>query len=209
MDPQPGSPQQHWQAVYLDKAADRVSWYRPHLDQSLALLRQAGLDVHSRVIDVGGGASTLVDDLIAAGVRDVSVLDLSTQALAIARERLGDAAAKVDWLVGDVLTMAFARARFDFWHDRAVSHFISDEDMAGAYARQAADAIAPGGHAVIAGFAPDGPERCSGLQVMRRSADDIARLLGTRFTLVDSRDERHVTPGGSVQAFAYAVLRRD
>lgn len=204
----PDSPQQHWQDVYRNKPADRVSWYRAHLEQSLALLRQAGLDAHSRVIDVGGGASTLVDDLIAAGVRDISVLDLSAQALAIARERLGDAADNVDWLVGDVLVIAFPRARFDLWHDRAVSHFISDDDMAGAYARQAADAIASGGHAVIAGFAPDGPERCSGLPVARRSADDIARLLGAPFTLIDSRNERHVTPGGSVQAFEYAVLRR-
>jgi SAM-dependent methyltransferase len=209
MDAQPGSPQEHWQAVYLDKAADRVSWYRPHLDQSLALLRQAGLGAGSRVVDVGGGASTLVDDLLAAGVRDITVLDLSAQALATARERLGTTADRVDWIVGDLLDMPLPHARFDLWHDRAVSHFISDDAMSDAYARQAAHAIAPGGHAIIAGFAPGGPHRCSGLPVVQRSAEDIARLLGARFTLVGAREERHVTPGGSVQAFGYAVLRRN
>ena len=208
MSPDPESPRQHWQDSYRGKPVDRVSWYRPHLEQSLALLRQAGLHPGTRVIDVGGGASTLVDDLMAAGVRDITVLDLSSAALSIARERLGDAAAHVHWLVGDVLTVEWPPARFDAWHDRAVSHFLGDAELSGPYARQAAHAIASGGHAIIGGFAPEGPERCSGLPVMRRSAADIARLLGPAFTLVASRAERHVTPAGATQDFEYAMLRR-
>ena len=126
------------------------------------------------MIDVGGGASTLVDDLLARGVMRVTVLDLSAQALAVARERLGARADAVAWLAADLLEAPLPEAGFDLWHDRAVLHFLVDADAAARYARQAAHAIAPGGHAVIGGFAPDGPERCSGLTVARRSADDIA-----------------------------------
>ena len=195
--------QEHWEKVYREKAADAVSWFRPHLDTSLALLAAAGLDRDSRVIDVGGGASTLVDDLVARGVADISVLDLSPAALAVARARLPRAA--VDWIAGDLADAPLPRARFTHWHDRAVLHFLAD---ASAYARQAAHAIAPGGVAVIGGFAPHGPERCSGLPVTRRSAADVAAALGPAFALIDARDEVHRTPWGSEQAFAWAVLRR-
>lgn len=203
------SPRQlHWQNVYLTRSADDVSWYRPRLDVSLELLSAAGLSVSSRVIDVGGGASTLVDDLLARGILHVTVLDVSARALEITRERLGAASRRVDWRVSDILESELPPANFDLWHDRAVLHFLTDPADARRYSAVAATAVAKGGHAVIAGFAPDGPERCSGLPVARRSADEIAAILAPQFTLVGHREERHRTPSGAEQSFAYALLRR-
>lgn len=200
--------QDHWEHVYRTKPSHGVSWYRPHLELSLELLRGAGLGAHSRVIDVGGGASTLADDLLAWPVAQVTVLDLAATALDVARHRLGARAAQVDWRVGDITTAALPPAHYTHWHDRAVLHFLTEPDAARGYAAQAAYTVAPGGHAIIGGFAPDGPERCSGLVVARRSAQDIADLLGPAFTLLEARHERHHTPGGSEQAFVWAVLRR-
>ncbi len=200
--------QMHWQTVYETRAANAVSWYRPHLDVSLELLELAGLSVQSRLIDIGGGASTLVDDLLGRGMQGITVLDISAAALAIAQARLGQRARDVNWLVGDVLDVALPAGGFDVWHDRAVLHFLTDPADAAIYARQAARAVKTGGHAVIGGFAPDGPERCSGLPVARRSAEDIARILAPQFSLRETRAERHVTPASAVQSFAYALLKR-
>lgn len=198
----------HWQTVYRTKRADSVSWYRPHLELSLDLLTGAGLCPDSRVIDIGGGASTLVDDLLDLDVRQVSVLDVSEEALARARERLGERAKLVTWYAGDLLDTALPPGGFDFWHDRAVLHFLTREADVCRYARIAASAVAVGGHAVIAGFAPDGPERCSGLPVVRRSAEDIAAIFSPAFVLVQARAEHHRTPAGADQSFAYALMRR-
>lgn len=198
----------HWQQVYDTRAPDRVSWYRPHLDVSLELLGRAGLTARSRLIDVGGGASTLVDELLDRGLTDVTVLDLSAAALAVSQARLGDPAGRVRWIVADVLEAALPAGGFDLWHDRAALHFLTDPIDAAGYAKQAASAVRPGGYAVIGGFAPEGPERCSGLPVARRSAEDIARLLAPAFSLQEARSERHVTPAGTVQPFAYALLKR-
>lgn len=199
----------HWQDVYQRKPADSVSWYRPHLETSLALLHQAGLSPSSRVIDVGAGASTLVDDLVERGVALVTVLDLSDQALSVARARIGERAGQVTWLAADLLTAPLPEGGFDLWHDRAVLHFLTDPSDAERYARQAFRAIRPGGRAVIGGFAPNGPERCSGLPVARRSPEDVATLLGPGFRLLGQVNESHITPGGSEQAFAWALLQRD
>lgn len=200
--------QAHWQNVYLTKPVDTVSWYRPHLDVSLELLELAGVTSDSRLIDVGGGASTLVDDLLDRGMHYLTILDVSPQALAIARRRIGSRESEVTWVASDVLAASLPPGGFDIWHDRAVFHFLTDPADAARYATQAASAVRTGGHAIVAGFAPDGPERCSGLPVARRSAEQIARLLRPAFQLVAQRAERHVTPGGSVQSFAYALLRR-
>ncbi len=198
----------HWENIYRTKSANAVSWYRPHLEVSMEMLGEAGLFANSRVIDVGGGASTLVDDLLDRGLRDVSVLDASEEALALVRHRLGDRARCVTWYVGDVLEVALPPAGFDFWHDRAVLHFLTDPADAARYAQVAANALTPGGVAVIAGFAPDGPEQCSGLPVARRSPADIASIFAPAFALVQSRLERHRTPAGVEQPFSYTVLRR-
>jgi hypothetical protein len=198
----------HWEEVYRRKNSLDVSWYRPHLDVSLALLRQAGVNRHSRVVDVGAGASTLVDDLLAMGVTDITAIDLSAAALDVSKQRLCEKAEAVDWRAGDLLATDFPLARFDVWHDRAVLHFLLTKEDLRRYAGQATHAVAPGGFAVIGGFAPEGPERCSGLPVARRSALDIVHVLKPAFDLIAERREQHRTPRGTIQSFAYALLRR-
>lgn len=200
--------QAHWQRVYETRDPEAVSWFRPRLDVSLELLERAGLAPDTRLIDVGGGASTLVDDLLARGLRDITVLDISAEALAVSRQRLAARANRATWLATDVLDARLPAGAFDIWHDRAVSHFLTDDADLARYAQQAARAVRTAGHAVIGGFAPDGPERCSGLPVARRSAQDIAAMLRPDFELLDERRERHVTPVGAEQLFAYALLRR-
>lgn len=200
--------QAHWQRVYETRDPEAVSWFRPRLDVSLELLERAGLAPDTRLIDVGGGASTLVDDLLARGLRDITVLDISAEALAVSRQRLAARANRATWLATDVLDARLPASAFDIWHDRAVSHFLTDDADLARYAQQAARAVRTAGHAVIGGFAPDGPERCSGLPVARRSAQDIAAMLRPDFELLDERRERHVTPVGAEQLFAYALLRR-
>ncbi|HEY5613808.1 MAG TPA: class I SAM-dependent methyltransferase [Lysobacter sp.] len=200
--------QAHWEGVYRRKDAEQLSWFRPRLEVSLALMEQAGLGPQTRVIDVGGGTSTLVDDLLALGLIDITVLDLSSEALEIARNRLGDAGRNIHWMAADLLDAPFAEGRFDLWHDRAVLHFLSDEAGVRRYAEQAARAVTLGGHAVIGGFGTGGPERCSGLPVERRSATEIAAALGPAFELIGERNEVHHTPAAMPQAFAYALLRR-
>ena len=208
MSPENTDRHAHWQAVYQGKDPVAVSWYRPHLEVSLALLDHAGLSAGARLIDVGGGAATLVDDLLERGLTEVTVLDVSGQALAIARARLGPRAAQVRWIEQEVLSAALPAGGFEFWHDRAVLHFLTDPADAARYVQVCAAALAPGGHAVIAGFAPDGPQRCSGLPVVRRSGEQIATLFGPAFSLVRTHAERHRAPSGTEQSFAYALLRR-
>ena len=200
--------QQRWDDAYLGKDSQTVSWFRPHLDISLRLLEQAGLGEQSRVIDIGGGASTLVDDLLERGVARITVLDLSAQALRVAQQRLGDRAKRVEWRVADITKTPLPRAAFDLWHDRAVLHFLVEKSTAEAYVRQASAALRLGGCAVVGGFAGDGPARCSGLPVARRDPANIAALFGADFELVDQAREVHRTPSGTPQSFAYALLRR-
>jgi SAM-dependent methyltransferase len=199
---------EHWQTVYRTKDSQQVSWYREHLDLSLELLKHAGLSPDSRVIDIGGGASTLVDDLLELRVRRIAVLDISAASLDIAKRRLEGRADRVQWLTGDAVRYSFVPDSVDVWHDRAVLHFLTDPSESAAYVENARRALASGGYAVIGCFADDGPEKCSGLPVVRRNAEQIAALCGTAFTLEERRRERHVTPSGAVQSFAYALLRK-
>jgi SAM-dependent methyltransferase len=199
----------HWQSVYQSKAPSDVSWFKPHLEISIALLKQAGLNADSRVIDIGAGASTLVDDLLDLGVQHIAALDLSMASLDLAKHRLGSRGAQVEWIVGDAAQYRFAADSIDLWHDRAALHFLTNPADAAAYVINATQAIARGGYAVIGGFASDGPEKCSGLPVVRREPEDIAKLFGAAFTLVASRHEVHVTPWGAPQSFAYVLLRKN
>lgn len=196
----------HWQNVYDTKAPTEVSWFRPHLDVSLELIKRAGLQIDSRVIDIGAGASTLIDDLLDLGVRQVTAFDISATSLEVAKKRLGLRAAHVEWLVGDAARYRFEENRFDVWHDRAALHFLIDPADAIAYVDNATRAIRTGGFAIIGCFASDGPEKCSGLPVARREPEEIAKLFGARFTLVDQRHEQHITPWGASQSFAYALM---
>lgn len=202
------SEQSHWDDVYARKAPDAVSWFRPHLERSLALVDDAGLPRDASIVDIGGGASTLVDDLLDRGFTNVSVLDLSAKALDVARERLGDRASRVRWVVGDATRAPFPDGSVDFWHDRAVFHFLRDEEARGRYVATALRALRPGGRIVVATFGPRGPEKCSGLDVVRYDADGIHGVFGPAFEKLASAEETHVTPWGSSQEFVYCYCRR-
>lgn len=206
-DDAPSAPD-HWERVYRTRPSTDVSWYRPHLDRSLAFIEAAAPDRGARILDVGGGASTLVDDLLARGYRHLSVLDLSDAALQTARDRLGAAAGGVAWLHDDARTVALAAESLDVWHDRAVFHFLTEAEDRAAYVRRAVHAVRPGGHLVIATFAPDGPERCSGLPVVRYDAAALAQAFGAAFRLEDQAADAHATPGGTVQSFLYCRFAR-
>jgi SAM-dependent methyltransferase len=199
----------HWEGVYAQKEPTGVSWYEAVPAASLALLEAAGAGVEDPLVDVGGGASTLVDHLLARGHRRLTVLDLAGGALARAQERLGGEAARVEWVAADVLDWRPEPHAFRFWHDRAVFHFLTDEATRAAYVATVRHALAPGGQLVLATFAPDGPERCSGLPVARHDAASLAAALGAPFSLEEERREEHLTPGGNVQRFVFTrFLRR-
>lgn len=199
--------QEHWDTVYTTKATDAVSWFQPEATRSLALIAAASPHPDRSVIDVGGGASTLIDGLLARGYRDLTVLDISAAALEAARARLGAAAQQVIWLVADVTQWQPDRT-WDIWHDRAVFHFLTEAAQQDAYVAALTRATRPGSTVIIATFAPDGPEKCSGLPVQRYDADAVAKRLGPRFALVDQVREIHRTPWDSEQRFSYAVLNR-
>lgn len=199
--------QQHWESVYRAKAPDAVSWYAPHLTTSLGYVQRTGLPTSSAVVDVGGGESTLVDDLLDAGYERISVLDLSARALEVARERLGVRSGLVDWAVADVLTHDFAPRSVDIWHDRAVFHFLTDAEARERYVAQVLRALRSGGFAIVGTFGPDGPGLCSGLPVARYDAPGLHGEFGGRFRLLDDRVDLHTTPWGSQQQFVYCFCR--
>ena len=196
----------HWDGVYQRKAADQVSWFRPHLERSLAYVDAAGLTTDAAIIDVGGGASTFVDDLVARGFTNVTVLDLSPTALAQAAARVG--AERATWLVGDITTIDLPAATYDFWHDRAVFHFLRDGEARRRYVATALRALKPGGRIVVATFGPQGPEKCSGLDVARYDAASLHAEFGASFEKLGSAIEVHATPWGSEQQFVYCLCRR-
>jgi len=200
-------PKAHWDNVYRTRKPGEVSWYRPHLEVSLELIEQAAPGRDAHIIDVGGGEATLVDDLLARGYHNVTVLDLSSTAIAVARERLGAAAERVTWLCGDVTTYAFVEHRYDVWHDRAVFHFLTEREARAAYVRQAARAVKPGGHVIVATFGPEGPVKCSGLDVVRYDAATLHHEFGPGFLREQHRTELHRTPTGSIQQFVYCYCK--
>jgi SAM-dependent methyltransferase len=201
------SKRDHWEGVYRQKGPDEVSWYQPHLDRSLGFLDRAGLPADAAILDVGGGDSTLVDDLLRRGFTRVTVLDLSEAAIERAKQRLGAAAERVTWIVGDITEVELPVHAYDFWHDRAVFHFLTDEEARRRYVAQVRHALKPSGHIVVATFGPEGPEKCSGLPVMRYSPEGIHDQFGGEFRKVGSDHEVHRTPWGSEQEFVYCYCR--
>lgn len=197
----------HWDSVYEHKGPSQVSWYRPHLEHSLRFIEGAGLGHDAAIIDVGGGASTLVDDLLACGYRNVSVLDVSSKAMESAKARLGDRAAAVHWLVADIAQAELPDDAYDFWHDRAVFHFLRDEDDRGRYVAAVRRSVKPGGHILVATFGPEGPTRCSGLDVVRYGPEELHAQFGGAFQKVGSLSEIHSTPWGAEQQFVYCYCR--
>lgn len=199
---------QHWEAVYQEKDPLRVSWYQKEPAVSLQLIQNSGIGHDDGVIDVGGGASVLVDYLLKAGYRDVSVLDISAHALAHAKQRLGEQAAAVNWFEADVTAFQAGRS-FALWHDRAVFHFLTQAADRAAYREVLAASIPVGGQVIIATFALDGPEQCSGLDVQRYSPESLSEELGEAFALQETLSECHHTPAEKEQQFTYCRFRRE
>jgi 2-polyprenyl-3-methyl-5-hydroxy-6-metoxy-1,4-benzoquinol methylase len=197
----------HWEKLYATKAPHQVSWYRPHLDTSLALIERSARDPDATIIDVGGGESTLVDDLLARAFRNITVLDLSQVAIEATQRRLGTVASRVHWLIADITRVELKPAVYDVWHDRAVFHFLTTPEQRTAYVRQAAVSVKPGGHVIVGTFGPQGPTKCSGLDVVRYDADSLHGEFGKRFRLVESEKELHRTPFGTKQQFLYCYCR--
>ena len=196
----------HWDRAY-ERPADAVSWYQPSAQTSLELISAAAVALEQPIVDVGGGASTLVDGLIERGYRDLTVLDVAQKSLDVARGRLGAAAEAVSWVVADITTWQPAR-RYGCWHDRAVFHFLTDAADRDAYRRCLAQGVEPGGAIIVATFAEDGPERCSGLPVHRYSAQQLEDEFRQVARLVEVRREQHRTPSGGTQSFVFARMVR-
>jgi len=197
----------HWQDVYRTKAVDSVSWFQPHPEPSLDALDRLGAGLGHAFIDIGGGASTLAATLAEGGCDDVAVLDISEAALAHARQQAGDAGSRIEWIAADITDWRPQRPR-GVWHDRAVFHFLTDAADRASYRSALHAGLAPGGLAIIATFAPDGPEKCSGLTVQRYDAPRLAEELGDELTLIEHWRETHTTPWGSEQAFTWAAFRK-
>ena len=197
----------HWNRVYNTKTPDAVSWYRQHLETSLALIDSAAGGPSASVIDVGAGESTLVDDLLTRGYQNITVLDVSQTAIDVTRKRLGVAARNVRWLVADITRVELEPCSYDVWHDRAVFHFLTGIEQRAAYVRSVARSVKRGGHVIVSTFGPEGPTKCSGLHVVRYDADSLHDQFGARFHLVKSSQELHRTPFGTTQQFLYCYCR--
>jgi 2-polyprenyl-3-methyl-5-hydroxy-6-metoxy-1,4-benzoquinol methylase len=197
----------HWEKIYTTKAPERVSWYRPHLEASLALIEQAATRRSAAIIDVGGGESTLVDDLLARGYQNITVLDISETAINVCKKRIGAASEQIRWLVADVTVAELEPRAYDVWHDRAVFHFLIMPEERAAYVRQVAAAVRLGGHVIISTFGPEGPTKCSGLDVARYDEESLHKQFGVRFRLEESSKELHQTPFGTIQQFLYCYCR--
>jgi trans-aconitate methyltransferase len=199
--------QAHWENVYATKSEKEVSWFQENPAPSLDLIAASGISSDAPVIDVGGGASRLVDSLIEKGFRWITILDLSAKALEEVKERLGHRGDEVDWIVADVTTWEPSNT-YDLWHDRAAFHFLTESMDRDAYVARLKKAVRPGGHVIIATFAPDGPERCSGVPIVRYDPESLASTLGPAFELAESRKHDHLTPGGNTQRFQFSRFLR-
>lgn len=193
----------HWEDVYGSKSFDSVSWYAPHLTESLLLIEQLCPDKAAGIVDIGGGESTLVDDLLHRGYLNVSVLDISTTAIDFTKRRLGSQAQDVHWHVGDITRYDFGKRQFDLWHDRAVFHFLTQPDARRAYVDLVHRSVKPGGHVVMATFGPHGPPKCSGLDVVRYDEQGLHGEFGEGFHWLGSKLVNHPTPMGTNQEFLY------
>jgi SAM-dependent methyltransferase len=183
--------QRHWENIYGKKAADAVSWYRPHLETSLELIERAAPEFSASIIDIGGGESTLVDDLLARGYNNISVLDISQTAVEVNKRRLGLASEHVRWLVADITKANLESCAYDVWHDRAVFHFLTGSEERLAYVRQVAKAVKPGGHVILSTY----------------DAESLHREFGVRFRLLEHSEEVHRTPFDTIQQFLYCFCR--
>lgn len=194
--------------MYSTRQAEALGWYKPQLETSFTWIEALGLDAAAPIIDVGGGASTLVDDLLEAGHQSITVLDISEEAMKVARDRLGAKGEGVRWLNGDITLIALPRQQYELWHDRAAFHFLTEPDQQQSYRDNLLGALKPGGHLVIGTFAPEAPPKCSGLTIQRYTHEKLSNVLGGEFELLRHDKELHVTPGGVEQMYLYCHFRR-
>jgi 2-polyprenyl-3-methyl-5-hydroxy-6-metoxy-1,4-benzoquinol methylase len=197
----------HWEKVYKTKQPEAVSWYRAHLETSLALIERAAHSRSASIIDIGAGESTLVDDLLARDYENIAVLDVSQTAIDVTKKRLGVLAERINWIVADITHVELAPLAYHVWHDRAVFHFLTSIEQRATYVRNVATSVRPGGHVIVSTFGQEGPTKCSGLEVMRYDAESLHEEFGTRFRLVESSKELHHTPFGTTQQFLYCYCR--
>lgn len=197
----------HWEQIYSTKAPTQLSWYQLHPRLSLQYIQNTGVGKTGHIIDVGGGASTLVDHLLDDGFQQITVLDISAEALEIAQQRLGQRAGSVNWLEANITQTTLPGHKYDVWHDRAVFHFLTEREDRNRYIHAVREAVKPGGHVIVATFASDGPERCSGLEVTRYDSQSLHNEFGADFELLDSTHEDHHTPFGTEQKFIYCYCR--
>lgn len=198
----------HWEHIYETKAPTQVSWFQEHARFSLQHIQNTGIQKTAQIIDVGGGASTFVDDLLEAGFQNINVLDVSGTALQLAQQRLGSRAALVNWIEADITQADLPPQAFDVWHDRAVFHFLVKAADRQRYVETVRRSVREGGHVIVATFAPDGPQRCSGLDVIRYSPASLHDEFGEGFEVVESTSETHHTPFGTEQKFIYCYCRK-
>lgn len=193
----------HWEQIYATRSTAELGWYKAHLKTSLDWIKALNLDLDAPIIDIGGGASTLIDDLLEAGYRNITVLDISDGALSALKTRLGRKAEQVTWLVGDVTSVDLPAHRYALWHDRAVFHFLTTAEQQDKYRNQLLKALRPGGHMIMGTFAPEAPPKCSGLPVQRYNPEQLATVLGEDLELKRHCKELHITPGGVEQMYLY------
>ena len=198
----------HWENIYRTKDVREVSWFQEHASQSIELIKKTGVSLGAKIIDVGGGASTLVDDLLDLGYSEITVLDISGAALRRSQDRLGQRASLVTWLELDITRAELNPNFYDVWHDRAVFHFLTNETNRAQYVRAVRRSVKTGGHIIVASFGLGGPAKCSGLNVVRYSAESMHREFGNDFELVDTRTEAHQPPSGANQQFIYCYCRK-
>lgn len=200
--------QDHWDHIYKTKTRDEVSWHREHLDLSLQILDQLGIGNDAAIIDVGCGSSTFIDDLINNGCTDITALDISDNALSGIRERLGERSGLVKWIAADITQAKLPSNSYDLWHDRAIFHFLTEKADRIRYVEQLSRSLRSGGYVVIAAFALDGPKKCSGLDIVQYSPELLSKELGGEFSFIDSLNEDHATPFGTVQKFVYCIFKK-
>lgn len=198
----------HWEQTYSSRSAESLGWYKPHLQTSLSWITALKLPINASIIDIGGGASTLVDDLLEAGYQSINVLDISENALSAAKTRLGEKAQLINWVVGNITSVELPPQHYELWHDRAVFHFLTEHEQQCQYRDGLLSALKPGGHLVIGTFAPEAPPKCSGLPVQRYDLELLQNTLGDEFELKRHEKEMHITPGGVEQMYLYCYFQK-
>ena len=198
----------HWQQVYSTKMTEKLGWYKPHLQTSLNWIKELGLAAEAPIIDVGGGSSTLVDDLLGAGHQSITVLDISDRALCTVRERLGEKAKLVTWINNDITSVVLPNHHYELWHDRAVFHFLTEADQQRKYLENLLEALRPCGHLIIGTCASEAQPKFIGLPVQRYNLKQLTHTLGAEFELVRHHKEEHLTPGVVVQMYLYCHFRK-